>query len=131
MQRIWQYRIGLTAWFVVLGLCLLSAGACAEPDRKAYQIQFGSAPPTTGAQALTSSSGRADTIIKFLGCGQEREFADGATLRVRGPDDKHPLFADAEDMSEGMLHKVAWAPALLTRRSNTRHRFGIWRAIPL
>src|SRR5262249_30301142 len=66
--------------------------------------QFTASPPKTGAEALSTVGSRVDTVVQFLACGQEAQFADGATLRKR-PDDK-PRFDDAEDISEGMMHMV-------------------------
>ncbi len=45
-----------------------------------------------------------DTIIKFLPCGNESDFANGASLKDRPVDD--PRLQNAEEVSEGMLHQT-------------------------
>jgi hypothetical protein len=91
--------------FLTIVVALIQARTTsAAPDRLAYQIQFPGSPPTSGADALSTFGSRADTVLKFLACGEEAEFVDGATLRNR-PDDS-PRFANAEDVGEGMLHRV-------------------------
>jgi hypothetical protein len=87
-------------------LVAVFAEACAsgEPDRRSYQVTFGETPPTTGDDALKTSFGRADTVIKYIACGGEAAFADGSTLRNR-PDD-HPIYANAEEIGESMIHRA-------------------------
>src|SRR5947209_8032065 len=84
---------------------LACASASAEPDRHAYRISLGETPPTSGDDALKTSFGRGDTVIKYKGCGEEAAFADGSTLRNR-PDGDSPIYANAEEIGEGMIHRV-------------------------
>jgi hypothetical protein len=111
------YEISKYAHLKVFGIVLLLSfiSAHAEPHQDSYQIQFNdpsfpdgskaAIPPANGSEAVASFDARSDTILKYLGCGQEADFLDGATLRNR-PDGDNPKFANAEDIGEGMLHKV-------------------------
>jgi hypothetical protein len=58
--------------------------AHARPDRHNYLHHlFDGHPPTSLQEALDSQGSRADTIIKFLVCGNESNFAVGATQKDR------------------------------------------------
>jgi hypothetical protein len=87
--------------------------APAEPDRHSYQVSFGETPPASGDDALKTSFGRADTVIKYMACGGEAAFSDGSSLRNR-PDD-HPIYADAEEIGESMIHRVMAKMIVYTR----------------
>jgi hypothetical protein len=97
-------RTRLTIQILAIALLIARSTLHAEPDKNNYRLRFAGSPPTSGAQALSTFNDRSGTILQFLACGLEADFADGATLRDRP--DKNPKFADAEDVGEGMLHMV-------------------------
>ena len=88
------------AWF------LSASAGLASPDRLNYQVQFDGSPPLDGAHALSSFDARGKTVIQFLACGEEAYFLDGSTHGDREGADHKIRYADAEEVSEAMLHEV-------------------------
>ena len=98
--------ISLFVLALIFILHFSSYSAFASPDRSNYQAMFDGSPPTSGANALSSFTARRKTVTLLLACGQEADFLDGSTLRDREGADHKIHFADAEDVGEGMLHKI-------------------------
>src|SRR5450631_145674 len=102
MQHV--FMLHLLRMFLMLGLLGVDSTALADPDTRNYLIPLDGGIPVDGATAINSTRARADSVIKYMACGNEEAYLESATLWTR-PDD-NPRFRDAEEVEEGPLQQT-------------------------